>query len=36
MDLRPPQAGRDFPEPIEFKVEEVSIQLIGLCGNCQG
>ena len=34
VDLRPPQVGRDFPEPNTFKVEEISIQLIGLCKKC--
>lgn len=35
-DLRPPRVGLDFPEPKAFKVEEVSMQLIGLCQRCRG
>lgn len=33
--LKAPQPGTDFPKPRGFKVEEVSMQLVGLCEHCQ-
>jgi Fur family peroxide stress response transcriptional regulator len=33
--LTPPRPGTDFPSPTGFKIEEISVQIMGLCQNCQ-
>ena len=35
INIKPPQAGTDFPKPHGFRIEEISLQLVGLCENCQ-
>jgi len=34
-EIKPPQVGQDFTPPRNFRVEEVSIQVMGVCQKCQ-
>jgi Fur family peroxide stress response transcriptional regulator len=34
-EIKPPQVGQDFVQPHGFKVEEISIQVSGVCQKCQ-
>ena len=35
VKIEPPKVGKDFSAPKGFKVEELTIQVVGLCEKCQ-